>query len=51
MLGELVLENISRDDLGRGLAHTSGSRPRGFIANGFEKFLARDGGSAALHDH
>jgi hypothetical protein len=50
VLGELALENIPRDDLGRDSAHNSGSRSGSFPTNGFEQFLARDGGGAAFHD-
>src|SRR5712692_8034767 len=51
VIGELLPQHISRDDFGSDLAHNLGSGSGSLAADGIEKFLARNGGSAAFHDY
>src|SRR5208283_3389497 len=48
-IGNAGVEMLERENFGRGRTHVSGVLRCGFV-NGFGKFVARDGGSTALHD-
>jgi len=50
VFGQFYPKGLARHDLGLGVAHDSGSGSAGLLANGAEKFIARDRGCAALHD-
>src|SRR5277367_5617062 len=51
MLRQFISERFAGDDFVGGLAHESGSSAAGLMTEGGEKFFARDGGGAALHNH
>ena len=50
MLGEELAETLAGDDFRCGVAHGSVGLSGCLATDGFEKFVARDRGGAALHD-
>src|SRR5260370_29106745 len=51
VFGEFLAQHITRDEFGSGFAHDLRGGSRCLGADGLEKLFARNGGSAALHDH